>query len=147
MSVAGDAPPEGSGRALPVVLVVEDDALTQVYMRRVLRDRFEVRVASSAAEARQQLAAEPARTRAILMDLSLRGEEDGLELTRALRREPHWKDVPIIATTAHAFAEDERNSMDAGCSAYLAKPIEPAELLATIRRLVPEAFPPEDAKR
>lgn len=146
MSVPSDRPAREPGGRRPVALVVEDDRLTQVYMERVLRGRFEVRVASSAAEARRQLAAEAGRTRVILMDLSLHGEEDGLELTRALRREAHWKNLPIIATTAHAFAEDERKSMDAGCSAYLAKPIEPAALLATLRRWVPEAFASGDAK-
>jgi CheY-like chemotaxis protein len=146
MGTTIDGTSERSGGDRPIALLVEDDPLTQVYMRRVLRDRFEVAVASSVAEAKQQLATNGARTRVILMDLSLRGLEDGLQLTRALRSDPSWKDLPIIATTAHAFAQDERNSLDAGCSAYLAKPIEPARLLATIRRLVPEAFPEEDAE-
>lgn len=46
-----------------------------------------------------------ARRDAALMDLSLKGDEDGLMLARWMRPEPHWRDVSIIATTAHAMAQ------------------------------------------
>lgn len=131
--------PGTHGAQRRIALVIEDDLLTQSYMERVLHNDFDVLIASSGAEARAHLAAHGERTCVILMDLSLQGDENGVQLTRALRAEERWKTIPIIATTAHAFPEDERNSLEAGCSAYLAKPIEPARLLATIRRFVPAA--------
>jgi CheY-like chemotaxis protein len=44
--------------------------------------------------------------------------------------------VPIVVTTAHAFEQDRERAMAAGCDAYLAKPIDAGELLATISRLL-----------
>ena len=130
----------------PVALVVEDDGLTQIYMKTILARHFEVLVAGSGAEARTHLADRPKDVRIVLMDLSLKGQEDGLALTRYLRSEERWRALPIIATTAHAFAEDRRNALSAGCDAYLAKPIEPAQLLAIIRKFLPDAVGESRAK-
>jgi len=129
-----------------IELVVEDDGLTQIYMKTILARHFEVLVAGSGAEARTHLADRPKDVRIVLMDLSLKGQEDGLALTRYLRSEERWRALPIIATTAHAFAEDRRNALSAGCDAYLAKPIEPAQLLAIIRKFLPDAVGESRAK-
>jgi CheY-like chemotaxis protein len=72
----------------------------------------------------------------VLMDMSLKGSEDGLALTRFIRSEDRWKDLPVIATTAHAFAEDRENALNAGCTAYLAKPFDHRQLIALMDRLV-----------
>jgi PleD family two-component response regulator len=61
---------------------------------------------------------------------------DGNETTRRIRRMPGWSDIPIIAVTASASAEDERASMDAGANAFVAKPIDHDALLRTIGRLL-----------
>jgi CheY-like chemotaxis protein len=72
----------------------------------------------------------------ILMDLSLASGEDGLTLTRRIRADRRWMNLPIVVTSAYAFEEDRERALAAGCSAYLAKPIDAVELLATIRRLI-----------
>ncbi len=118
----------------PTVLVVEDDPDTQAYMKAVLDKRFDVLAAASADEARRELARHTGEIPVILMDLSLRGSEDGLSLTRSLREQEDWKDVPIIATTAHALPEDRRRALAAGCSDYLAKPFGRDELLSSMDR-------------
>jgi len=64
----------------------------------------------------------------ILLDLSLVGDEDGLDLVRWMKKTEKWKDTPVIATTAHAFTTDRDNCMNAGCNDYLSKPISRAEL-------------------
>ena len=58
------------------------------------------------------------------MDLSLRGDEDGLQLTRRIRREDSLLSTPIIALTAHAFPEDKQKSLEAGCNRYFSKPFD-----------------------
>jgi PAS domain S-box-containing protein len=121
----------------PAVLVVEDDGETQDYMRAILGKRFEVLLAASGEEARRHLAERADAIRAILMDLSLKGEEDGLSLARSLRGHPKWKDVAVIATTAHAFPEDRDRALAAGCDAFLAKPFSREQLFETLERLVP----------
>jgi CheY-like chemotaxis protein len=120
----------------PCVLVVDDDPETQGFMRVLLGGRYDVRVASSGEEMRRQLAAAAGAVRLVLMDLSLKGGEDGLELTRALRKEEGWKKLPVVAVTAHAFATDRTKALAAGCDAYVEKPIDNERLLSLIQRLM-----------
>lgn len=73
---------------------------------------------------------------AILMDVMM-PEMDGLEATRKIRAldREDAKTVPIIAMTANAFAEDIKNTKDAGMNTHLSKPIEPQLMLQTLARL------------
>jgi CheY-like chemotaxis protein len=120
----------------PCVLVVEDDVETQRFMSVLLGRRYEVLLASSGSELRQQLETDGGRVRLVLMDLSLKGGEDGLALTRALRQQERWKLLPIVAVTAHAFPSDRANALNAGCDAYVEKPIENVRLLSLVERFV-----------
>ena len=116
----------------PVVLVVEDDDLTQRFLAVALRDEFDLLRAVNAEEAHAHLTARP-DVALVLLDVSLRGSEDGLELTKGLRQDPRWTHLPVIAVTAHASAQDRANAMAAGCDAYLTKPTDRKVLLATMR--------------
>ena len=69
----------------------------------------------------------------ILMDISLKKGMNGLELTQAIRNGKENSDVPIIAVTGHAFPEDQRKVMEAGCNGYLVKPFKEIQLLDKIR--------------
>lgn len=71
----------------------------------------------------------------ILMDIVM-PEMDGLEATRRLRQLPVWKDIPIIVISASASAADEENSLAAGATAVLPKPIDFSRLLAQIATLL-----------
>jgi CheY-like chemotaxis protein len=68
----------------------------------------------------------------ILMDLSL-PKLDGWEVTRSLKSNPRFKDVPILALTAHAMIGDRDRAMEAGCNDYFAKPIEVDEFIQFMR--------------
>ena len=71
----------------------------------------------------------------ILMDISI-PEMDGWEATRILRQDPTTRNIPIIALTAHALADDRERANVVGFSAYLAKPIEPRAVVAEVRRWI-----------
>ncbi|MDB4914174.1 MAG: response regulator receiver [Gemmatimonadetes bacterium] len=71
----------------------------------------------------------------ILMDISI-PELDGWEATKILRHDPSTKDIPIIALTAHALADDREKAAQFGFSSYLAKPVEPRLVLAEVRRWI-----------
>jgi two-component system, cell cycle response regulator DivK len=71
----------------------------------------------------------------ILMDIQLPGQ-DGVEVTRQLRKCHETISIPIIALTAHAMSGDEKRILDSGCNRYLAKPLNYKELLKTIKELL-----------
>ena len=73
----------------------------------------------------------------ILMDIQL-PDVSGLEVTRRLKDDEKLKSIPIIAVTAFAMDGDEQRILDAGCDAYIAKPISIPECLKTIERLIAE---------
>ncbi len=73
----------------------------------------------------------------ILMDAQM-PEKDGYSATRDIRMweaEHSLTPVPIIAVTAHTLKGEESRSLEAGCSAYLSKPVSKAKLIAEIERL------------
>jgi CheY-like chemotaxis protein len=71
----------------------------------------------------------------ILMDISI-PEMDGWEATRILRQDPATKDIPIVALTAHALADDRERAAALGFTSYLAKPVEPRAVAAEVRRWI-----------
>ncbi|MBL8307474.1 MAG: PAS domain-containing protein [Rubrivivax sp.] len=71
----------------------------------------------------------------VLMDVQMPGT-DGLEATRRLRREQR-QSLPIIAMTAHAFAEDREACLQAGMNDHVPKPVDPETLYAALLRWLP----------
>jgi CheY-like chemotaxis protein len=69
----------------------------------------------------------------ILMDLSL-PDIDGMEVTRLLRKNPHYQQIPIIALTAHALHGIQETTQEAGLNDFLAKPFLPNDLITIIRK-------------
>ena len=73
----------------------------------------------------------------ILMDLGMPGM-DGLTLTRKLRSQEATRDVPVVALTAFAMKRDEEKAMEAGCDAYISKPIDTRRLPGQLSALLEE---------
>jgi two-component system cell cycle response regulator DivK len=67
----------------------------------------------------------------ILMDIQL-PEISGLEVTRRLRGDERSRQIPIVAVTAFAMGWHEREALDSGCDAYIAKPISIFGFLRTV---------------
>ena len=115
-----------------LILVVEDNETNQMLTVAVLeRDGYRVVVAGSAEEARHRMETETPQL--ILMDVQLPGE-DGLAFTRQLKRNPATSPIPVVAMTAHAMQGDADLAMKAGCSGYIAKPIDTRALAEQVRR-------------
>jgi len=118
------------------VLVIDDNAANRRLVQVLLRSRgYEVREAASALEAFAMLKEEPPS--AILIDLRLPGM-DGLTATRTLRADPATRDIPIVAVTSYAMKGDEEKAREAGCCAYVTKPIDKALFLETVARVLGE---------
>jgi PAS domain S-box-containing protein len=118
------------------VLVVEDEPDTRELMLRLLQEyRAQVTTASSALEALELFAARPPQI--LVSDIGL-PDVDGYELMRRIRKMEHRHGgvVPAIAVTAFARSEDRTRALQAGYHAHVAKPVEPAELIATVASFV-----------
>jgi signal transduction histidine kinase len=117
------------------VLVVDDDTDHAELVRRLLvRCNATVTTCASVSEC---LAALPASNPHVLLtDIGMR-ETDGYALIRQLRALPPERggSLPAVALTAFAQSEDRRQAMLAGFDIHVAKPVEPAELIAVVARL------------
>ena len=72
----------------------------------------------------------------IMMDISIRGDKNGLELTKELKSNPSTSGIPVLCYTAHAFNKDRINALEAGCDVYISKPAEVYSLLESLFELL-----------
>jgi CheY-like chemotaxis protein len=112
------------------ILIVDDHPVNLKVVRVLLTvEGYDVQTAADAEEVFRRL--ETFRPRLILVDLQLPGM-DGLELTRRLKADPVNRDIVIVALTSYAMKGDDQKAREAGCDAYLTKPID----TRTLPRLV-----------
>lgn len=112
------------------VLVIEDNPMNMELATDLLQlQGHEVLQATSAFEALGLL--HKVKPDLILMDIQLPGL-NGLDLTRELRQDPRTRDIPIIAITAYAMMSDEEKAFQAGCNAYIPKPIETTKFFQVV---------------
>ncbi len=118
----------------PRVLVVEDNGPNIRLITNLLEaGGYEPLLAFSAEEGIKMAGRE--NPSVILMDISLPGI-NGLSATRALKENPATNHIPVIALTAHAMKDDETRVREAGCDAYILKPVDTEIFNATISKLI-----------
>ena len=129
------ASPEAGAQAAARVLVVEDDALNQTIVCRLLQHAgYQAAAAGNGASALAALRDQDFDL--VLMDWQM-PDMDGLEVTRRVRAGEagsHAQRLPIVALTANAFAEDREACLAAGMNDFLTKPVDAASLARTIER-------------
>ena len=69
----------------------------------------------------------------VLMDVQLPGI-DGLETTKKIRESEKVGQIPIVALTSYAMTGDREKALDAGCTGYLEKPINPETFMTDIEK-------------
>ena len=126
-NVKADISPSAKKQANPVILLVEDDIINQTTLKRFLGINYTTIITDSSDEALGIL--KKKKVDLILMDISIMGSKNGLELTKELKASRKYSHIPVIAVTAHAFEVDKRNALEAGCDNYLAKPFSKKEFL------------------
>jgi CheY-like chemotaxis protein len=153
LGIAASAPPAScatiEAKSLPdsllntKVLVVEDNPTNLSYMAIALRKAgLEVFCAESGEQALALL--ESQQVSIILMDIQMPGM-DGYAATCAIRQMPRFKDIPIVAVTAHASPLDQEKCLRAGMSAYLPKPVDRTQLIDTIVQVLQRTSAPTHA--
>jgi PAS domain S-box-containing protein len=121
----------GNLQGLPVLLV-EDNPINQELAQELLSSAgLVVTVANDGREALDRLAKQDFAC--VLMDVQM-PVMDGLEATRQIRRQERFRSLPIIAMTAGAMAEEREATVNAGMNDHITKPIDVAQLFATIAR-------------
>ncbi|MEP6873881.1 MAG: response regulator [Burkholderiales bacterium] len=132
-----------SGLAGARILLVEDNPINQELASDLLgRADIIVRVANNGREALEMLARE--HFDGVLMDCQM-PVMDGYVATRALREHVQWRHLPVIAMTANAMVGDREKVLAAGMNDHIAKPVNIAEMFATLSRwILPAALTPRD---
>jgi CheY-like chemotaxis protein len=124
------------GRAV-TVLVVDDYAdARNVWAEYLHLAGFRVLTAADGPEALASVQSNPPDI--VLMDLELPGLS-GLDVAAQLKNSAETRHIPLIATTGHSVATHGDRAIAAGFARVLVKPCDPADVIAEIRRLVPQA--------
>jgi two-component system cell cycle response regulator DivK len=118
------------------VLHIEDNEYNRKIVRQLL-SRTNYRLLEAVDGEEGLAAAKRELPDLILMDVQL-PKLSGLDATRLLRADPRTANIPLVVVTSFALSGDDRRAIDAGASAYLAKPYSPRDLMALIHRFVPE---------
>lgn len=117
------------------ILTVDDNPETQLLLRHFLSGIGKVVAAMNFDEAIEQ-----ARKRTfeiVLIDVKLDQTHSGIDLLQALRNEPSYSDVPMIACTAYALPGDRDRLLQSGFTDYVSKPFTRSQVVDVVRRYLP----------
>lgn len=116
------------------VLIVEDDLLNRMFYQAVFSDRgFETVLVDDGAQVHDEV--RRFAPDLITMDIQL-PNVSGRQLIRELRENPETRDIPVLAITAFAGANEERRIRRAGADGYLAKPVSIAKLMGEVEQIL-----------
>lgn len=120
---------------MPKLLIVEDDEWILKIFSKVLSQNFEINIAQTIHEFYTCI--KDNIYDVFLVDLSLRGDKNGLQLIEELRQMENYLRTPIVVVTANALRKDRENSMKAGATKFITKPVENSVLLQEFLELFP----------
>ncbi len=120
--------------ARKTIFVVEDEAdIAELLRHNLERERFLVGVAANGSDALREISINPPDL--VLLDLML-PVLDGLEICRALKKDPKTSAIPIIMLTAKSDESDVVTGLELGADDYVTKPFAMKVLLARIRTVL-----------
>jgi len=112
------------------ILIVEDNEKSLYLARFILeKEGYQVVEARDGLEALGKISRETPDL--ILMDMQL-PKLDGYQVTRRIKRDERLAKIPVIALTAYVMKGDKEKALEAGCDAYIAKPIIPEEFIEVV---------------
>jgi len=114
------------------ILVVEDNMTNMYLIGFILRENGHEVLEATTGEEGVELATKE-KPDLILMDIQLPGI-DGLEATRRIRESEADEEIPIVALTSYAMTGDRERALNAGCTGYIEKPINPETFMAEIEK-------------
>jgi two-component system, cell cycle response regulator DivK len=115
------------------ILIVEDEPKNLKLMRDILQ-RFSYETVEAYDGEQGVEMAKTTKPDLILMDIMM-PKMDGLEATRQIKADSVTEHIPIIALTSYAMNGDKERTIEAGCDAYLAKPVNINEVLKLVANM------------
>lgn len=116
------------------ILIVDDCGTTRKLLGFIVKERgYRIIGASNGLEALEMIAQNPVDL--VLTDLNM-PQMDGLELSRTIRSNDVYRELPIVMVTTEASEADRKIGLEAGVTTYLTKPISPQRLIFEIEKLL-----------
>lgn len=120
------------------ILLVEDDEIDQMTVRRALRDIHVANRLDVAANGEEALAAlkDPARERPgiVLLDLNM-PRMNGVEFLQARAKDPDLRRIPVVVLTTSTEEQDKIRSFDLGVAGYMHKPVDYRQFVEVVRTI------------
>ena len=120
----------------PRLLATEDNKEEQKFLEFYLRRNFEVEIADSSEVFIKKY--EENDYDVLMFDISIRGDETGIDLIKKVRSTEKGKDLPVVVHTAHAYLGEKRQSLEAGADLFLVKPVPRDELMENLLKIYEE---------
>ncbi len=114
----------------PGLLIVEDDIMSLQFYKMLLQKEFNIYCADSYTSSIEKL--NTYHFDIFLIDISINGDGNGLDVIRYLRKNERYFNVPIICLSAHVFPEDQNRAINAGADFFLSKPVDNKFLKKTL---------------
>lgn len=121
------------------ILIIEDNE-SNIYLISFILKQHGYRVIEAKSGEEGITRACSARPDLIIMDIQLPGI-DGLEATRRIRESEADRRIPIVALTSYALMGDREKAIEAGCTGYIEKPINPETFVREIKRYLNPGLP------
>lgn len=116
------------------VLIAEDNFINQEVISSILSSAgIEGVTVGNGQEALELLAS--TEFDAVLLDIQM-PVMDGITTIKKIRENPAWRNLPVVALTAHASTQDKAQSLQAGMNAHITKPVQRQEILSVLCQLV-----------
>ncbi len=113
------------------VLIVDDQPEIHKLLAITLGNDYEVVGAQDGTSALNAIRTH--RPKAVLLDIMMPGEIDGLQVLAEIRSDPKLKDTLVVMVSARSQAADQRLGMEMGADAYFIKPFSPLQLVTWMR--------------
>jgi CheY-like chemotaxis protein len=116
------------------ILIIEDNAETQLILKIYLRDFYDVDTVETGTEGLQKISKNGYSL--IILDINLPGGVDGNDIIKKLKKDPKYKQLPILVVTAYALKGDKEKYLAMGANGYLTKPFNKNEIVKITQELV-----------
>ena len=116
------------------MLIVEDDFASQVIFKRIFREDFEIEVCESSQEYYEKHSSTIFDI--IIMDISIKGDKNGMELLKEIKASDSYRGCPIICLSAHAQMKTRLTAMESGADLFLTKPVFNNDLKEAVANLI-----------